>query len=292
MLAGLAAVSIVVIAWLEDVPAVSGVAAISVPRLLGYSAYAVRSGSMEPLIPTGAAVLIRPAHELPQVGEIALVSEDGHLVLHRVVARSATDFQTKGDANETPDPVLLTVDDLRGTFVYFVPWLGDGGLNPSGTLLLLGGGGLLLYLLLGGAYPKRTVRTASRATALATLLILGSLSEPVAAAYTGQTANPTTKAATALLTAPTGLALITAKSPARETLSWSAVSLSGVSYAVDRCAVTPCTNPSFIQTATIAGTTYIDTAVAMGTTYSYRVRTISGTAWTSAASIVVSAKCC
>lgn len=75
----------------------------------------VRSGSMEPTIPTGAMVLVKkiPAAEI-RVGDILAVERsDRTRVTHRVLTvehrRDVAELTMKGDANEDPDPLPVTV---------------------------------------------------------------------------------------------------------------------------------------------------------------------------------------
>lgn len=75
----------------------------------------VRSGSMEPTIPTGSMVLMqRIGVEDIRVGDVVAVERPDHTrVTHRVIgieAKGATaELILKGDANEDPDPVPVAV---------------------------------------------------------------------------------------------------------------------------------------------------------------------------------------
>jgi signal peptidase I len=92
----------------------------------------VRSGSMEPTIPTGGMVLVRtvPAADI-HVGDVVAVDRpDRTRVTHRVMKvthRGATaELVLKGDANTDPDPVPVVVTS-GGKLVYTTPWLGRVG---------------------------------------------------------------------------------------------------------------------------------------------------------------------
>ena len=101
---------------------VVGLLAITIgPRLFPYQALVVRSGSMEPTIPTGSVVFYRPlpADEV-KVGDVIAFSKPGdesERVTHRVhrIGNGSTGryFVTKGDANGAPD-------------TWRVPAVGDG----------------------------------------------------------------------------------------------------------------------------------------------------------------------
>jgi signal peptidase len=75
----------------------------------------VRSGSMEPTIPTGSMVLVKRVEAADiKVGDVMTVERPDHTrVTHRVVAierNGVTALLTlKGDANEDPDPVPIPV---------------------------------------------------------------------------------------------------------------------------------------------------------------------------------------
>ena len=75
----------------------------------------VRSGSMEPTIPTGSMVVVErvPVQDI-RVGDIVAVERPDHTrVTHRVIGieqrGSTAELTLKGDANEDPDPVPVTV---------------------------------------------------------------------------------------------------------------------------------------------------------------------------------------
>jgi signal peptidase I len=91
---------------------VIGLLALTVgPRIFPYQALVVRSGSMAPTIPTGSVVFYhRLAASKVKVGQIIVFDRPGQAgerVTHRVykISSDATGryFQTKGDANGSPD---------------------------------------------------------------------------------------------------------------------------------------------------------------------------------------------
>lgn len=95
----------------------------------GLEPMVVRSGSMEPTIPTGGMVLVRtiPAAEIAVGDVIAVDRPDNTRVMHRVVTvqhRGATaEVVLQGDANEDPDPVPLVVEEA-GELVFSTPVVG------------------------------------------------------------------------------------------------------------------------------------------------------------------------
>lgn len=98
-------------------------------HVTGLRPLVVKSGSMEPTIPTGGMVLVRtiPAADI-QVGDVVAVERpDRTRVTHRVtgiVLEGATAQLTlKGDANDDPDPLPVTVA-AAGKLVASVPSIG------------------------------------------------------------------------------------------------------------------------------------------------------------------------
>lgn len=100
---------------------------ITVPRFAGYEIYEVISGSMEPEIPVGSAVYVKP--EKPEdiaEGEIVAFWSGDSVVTHRVVEnrKEAREFVTKGDANTREDMVPVLYDSLIGEVKLHIPMAG------------------------------------------------------------------------------------------------------------------------------------------------------------------------
>lgn len=119
----------------------------AVPVMFGHKTMVVSSGSMAPAIMTGDAVLIKPAPSYSaKVGDvITFVTLSGRgLTTHRVAGifpiGGETYFQTKGDANSSPDPDLTHVGAVVGTVRFVMPKAGyllHFGASPFGKLLIL-----------------------------------------------------------------------------------------------------------------------------------------------------------
>lgn len=100
------------------------------PRF-GIQAYSVLSGSMEPTLRVGGMTICRsvPKEEI-EIGDIIVFNNpEGEMVTHRVVdvevEEGNTCYQTKGDANEDPDPDRVTiVGDKVDKVIYHLPYLG------------------------------------------------------------------------------------------------------------------------------------------------------------------------
>lgn len=103
---------------------------LTVPRLAGYSAYQVISGSMAPAIPTGSLVYVadRAPEEVGEGDVIAFYSASGSgaVITHRVVQNQVVSgrFVTKGDANDQEDPMPVEYDAYIGYVAYHIPYMG------------------------------------------------------------------------------------------------------------------------------------------------------------------------
>lgn len=112
-------------------------------RLCGYEIYNVVSGSMEPAVPVGSAVLVRsapPAQLAP--GDIVAFRSHGTVVTHRVVENDEAEslLVTKGDANAQPDPEQVRYSDVIGRVRWNVPvlgWLLSTYTSGSGRVYLI-----------------------------------------------------------------------------------------------------------------------------------------------------------
>lgn len=150
------------------VSAVTMMVSISVPALLGLKSMIVVSGSMEPAIHVGDLAVIKPmTAESVQVGDLLTFSNFGvpGTTTHRVVAVKEIDgrqyFQTKGDANDSPDPNLAPADAVFGKVLWIEPRIGylmSFGGSALGRILIIV---LPLALILGLEMrdllrPKRT----------------------------------------------------------------------------------------------------------------------------------------
>ena len=114
------------------VPALLAFAATTVPQLFGYRVMAISSGSMEPNIGVGDAVLIKPSPKIESIGVGDVITynpvgADG-TTTHRVIAvkkiKGEIYFQTKGDANATPDPNLVSSESVYGKLGLTLPKAG------------------------------------------------------------------------------------------------------------------------------------------------------------------------
>lgn len=103
---------------------------VTIPKAMGYEAYTVVSGSMEPEIPTGSLVLIKgtEAREVQAGDVIAFYGgpDSNAIITHRVVENSVVmgEFITKGDANEKEDMNPVAYSEFIGKVELSIPMLG------------------------------------------------------------------------------------------------------------------------------------------------------------------------
>jgi signal peptidase I len=120
------------------------------PRFLPYQALVVRSGSMQPAIPTGSIVFYRKVDAATvKVGDVIVFSRPGlpnEKVTHRVfkIGSDSTGryFITKGDANSTPDDWHVPAVGTGWLATFHVPLIGYALVDLQSTI-----GRLLLLVL-------------------------------------------------------------------------------------------------------------------------------------------------
>ena len=100
------------------------------PRLIGYHAYSVDTGSMEPTIKTGSLIFVKRYvnFEDYKIGDIVTFSDLTHekSFTHRIVEINAQNraFVTKGDANDTNDLSPAEFIYATGKVEFIIPYLG------------------------------------------------------------------------------------------------------------------------------------------------------------------------
>jgi signal peptidase I len=128
------------------------------PRVTGYDVLIVRGGSMEPAIPAGGVEIIDRGARTPTVGDVVAFRENGSIVTHRVVGFEEGLMVTRGDANQTDDGMRRRPQDVVGTVVADVPYVGRMLYvvqQPLVFLLLLGlTGGVLIWSEVQVIYRK------------------------------------------------------------------------------------------------------------------------------------------
>ncbi|MFC1965529.1 signal peptidase I [Chloroflexota bacterium] len=93
-----------------------------------YNLYMVRSESMKPTINMGDLIINGPMDgsingEL-KPGTIITYEYRNDLVTHRLYSIDGKALVTKGDATEDPDPWSVALSDVRGVYLFKVPYVG------------------------------------------------------------------------------------------------------------------------------------------------------------------------
>lgn len=101
---------------------------LALPRFLGYEAYHVETGSMEPAIPAGSLIYVDPVSpNTLESGDIVAFYSGETVVTHRVVENHylANELITKGDANEKEDINPVAYDKVIGRVTIHFPVIGS-----------------------------------------------------------------------------------------------------------------------------------------------------------------------
>lgn len=99
------------------------------PDFLGYKSFVIVSGSMEPTIMTGDAILVK---EVPQseikINDIISFSQGETIVTHRVIGileeNGIKKYKTKGDNNNTEDREKITYKQIEGKYQFKINQFG------------------------------------------------------------------------------------------------------------------------------------------------------------------------
>jgi len=99
------------------------------PRFGGWRFDTVLSGSMEPALPVGGVVAIKPVEpDDISAGDIIAFYLEETIVTHRVIevinGQSEPSFTTKGDANEDADFTPVSASNVIGKVIFATPHLG------------------------------------------------------------------------------------------------------------------------------------------------------------------------
>ena len=149
-------------------------AAVVVPRVAGATPATILTSSMEPTLPPGTLVVVKPVPvQRIRIGDVMTYqvrSGDPAVVSHRVVAISRSNaggltFITKGDNNAEADAPVIPAQ-IRGVVWYSVPLLGyvNSALDHSqrswilpalGALLLSYSVFLIVRGIVASASPQR-----------------------------------------------------------------------------------------------------------------------------------------
>ena len=127
----------------------------------------VLSGSMEPTYPTGSMICVKPVDiDKLQTGDvITYLISDNTMVTHRIAGLvpdendpSILRFRTKGDANDTEDATLVHENNVIGTPIFHIPYVGyavNFVQNSSGRHLLTAiVSGILLLMFIPDLFAR------------------------------------------------------------------------------------------------------------------------------------------
>jgi signal peptidase len=111
----------------------------------GHPVLIIRSGSMVPTIPIGAAVVLSPGAGDLQPGDVvAMRLDNGAVFTHRITRLASLGgvsyIETKGDANRDVDPALTPLDHVIGRVAMSLPIAGfliAGLSTPTGIASVL-----------------------------------------------------------------------------------------------------------------------------------------------------------
>lgn len=126
-------------------------------RIMGFRAYTVLSGSMEPEIPTGALIYVRSVDPKGlEVGDVItfMLNEDTaatHRIAEILEDEDQLHFITKGDANEVTDAAPVHSKNVVGTPVLVIPaagYLVRHIQTPPGTYIAISLGAVLMLVLI------------------------------------------------------------------------------------------------------------------------------------------------
>lgn len=118
--------------WYINIPLIVGIFFIVslVGGLFKYQIIAIGSGSMEPVIYRGDAVIFEKNVDpkLLSEGEVIMFKSDGKIIAHRIIEIIHVDdkysFKTKGDNNNNEDDTLVTEEDLVGSVKLNIKYIG------------------------------------------------------------------------------------------------------------------------------------------------------------------------
>lgn len=150
-----------------------------VPNATGSTPLTVLTSSMEPSLPPGTLLVVRPTStEDIRVGDVVTYQiESGRpeVISHRVIeiissTDGTTSFVTKGDNNDAADEAAVLPVQVRGALWYSVPWLGFVNQAVNGQarawivpLLAVALFGYAGYMIATGLVQRRADRRRERA---------------------------------------------------------------------------------------------------------------------------------
>lgn len=98
-----------------------------IPNIFGYKPLIVMTGSMEPVYKVGSIIYYKKANiDDIKINDVITFENNNVLITHRVVNIENNKFTTKGDANETKDPMKVNYEEIKGKVAKkSIPYLGN-----------------------------------------------------------------------------------------------------------------------------------------------------------------------
>jgi signal peptidase len=155
-----------------------GILVVGIPAATGSTPLTVLTSSMEPTLPPGTLVVVRPtpAQDIRLGDVLTYQIKPGNpaVVSHRVIevhsiSNGTKEFVTQGDNNPAADAAPVTEGQIKGTIWYSVPFVGWASIvvgHYSGWLVPIAAVGLLGYaavMIVSAALGR--ARNGRRATA-------------------------------------------------------------------------------------------------------------------------------
>lgn len=91
--------------------------------LFGIRSFVVLTGSMEPQVHVGSMVFTIPQNSYG-VGDIITFKRGEISITHRIAGIINNQFRTKGDANKSPDPQMVSQSVIIGKDFLIIPYFG------------------------------------------------------------------------------------------------------------------------------------------------------------------------
>ena len=92
------------------------------------SPYDITAGigdSMSPTLKSGDLLIIKSPEEAIKPGTIIVYNAGGDKIIHRVVEVNGGTLKTKGDGNSWIDPWKIPISDVKGVYLFRIPYLGS-----------------------------------------------------------------------------------------------------------------------------------------------------------------------
>src|SRR5260221_2790067 len=91
--------------------------------LFGIRTFTVVTGSMQPTVSVGSIIFTKTMNTY-HVGDVIAFQKGDVTISHRIVTAKNGIYTTKGDANNTPDSTPVTMHDVVGKTIAFLPAIG------------------------------------------------------------------------------------------------------------------------------------------------------------------------